>query len=191
MAKWRILGVDNGTSLLGWSLLEYDFTSDTATLLEVGFLEPKLMAYGRHPRLVMRKGNNAARRAWMQTKFSYLLDDLDPDVVAIETPFIGRAATRSSFEPLALSVDGLIDSVLDYEDRVDRWVDIEKVSPHEAKRSVTPPGVKFDSSKEMVEVNIGRHPQILLGDFNLGSMKEDEVDSISVGWTVVTRLGQF
>lgn len=191
MSKWRILGVDNGTSLLGLSILDYDFTSNVATLIDTHLLQPKLLAYRAHVRLTARKGNSAARREWMAEQFGHYLDQWLPDAVAIETPFIGRKATRSSFEPLALSVDRLIDTILDHEDRLDRWVDIEKVSPHEAKRAVTPHLAVYDASKEMILYNIERHKGISLNGQRLEDLNEDQVDSIAIGYTAVTRLASF
>lgn len=188
---WRILGVDNGTSLLGLALLEYDFDTDIAKVLWMGVLEPKGLAYSRYPRIVDRKGKNAARRLWMKEHFHDVLLDTCPDVVGIETPFIGSIATLSSFEPLALSVDALIDTVLDVEDQLDRCIDIEKVAPHQAKRAVTPPDVNYDSGKEAIKVNVLNHPQIDLNGFNLDDYDQDAIDAIAIGWTVVTRLAQF
>lgn len=188
---WRILGVDNGTSLLGLALLEYDFDTDIAKVIQLGVLEPRGLAYERYPRIVERKGNNAARRLWMKERFYDILLDIKPDVVAIETPFIGSVATLSSFEPLALSVEALIDTILDVEDDLVKHIDIEKVAPHQAKRAITPPEATYDSSKEAIKVNVLNHPQIDLCGLNLDDYEQDSVDAIAIGWTVVTRLANL
>lgn len=189
--KWRILGVDNGTSQLGLALLEYDFMTDSATVIDLDTLTPKLIPYRVFSRTLRRKGTNAARREWMKERLGEYIDEHQPHVVAIETPFVGSMRTISSFEPLALSVDGLVDEVLDAEIRNDILIDIEKVAPHQAKRAVMLGGTRYDPDKAMVKINIRNHPCIHLGEFNMDDHEDDAIDGIAIAWTVVTRLAEF
>lgn len=188
---WRILGVDNGTTQLGLCVLEYDIDSTIARVIDLHTLKPGLRAYQRYSRLVERRGAGAARRQWIQQEFRDYLIDVDPDVVCIETPFIGSSKTQSSFGPLTISLEGLIDVVLEVEDQSDHLIEIERVAPHEAKRAVTPPTVEYSSDKELVKPNIILHPNIDLVNWDLDTQSLDAIDAIAVAYTAVVRLAKF
>lgn len=188
---WRIVGVDNGTSQMGICCLDYNFRTDVAKVVDMTTFKVTDRAYEEFAISYQRKGPNAARRQWMRRRFGSFIRRYNPSVVAIETPFIGSPKTISSFEPLALSVDLLIDEILSYEYQRDVHVDIEKVAPHEAKRAITPLDTKYDADKNAIKRNVLNHPCIDLNRFNLDEQEEDAIDSIAIGWTCVMRLAKF
>ena len=176
---------------MGICCIHYDLDTGIAKVVDMTTFIARDSVYDEFSVSYQRKGKNASRREWMRRRFGSFLTKHSPHVVAIETPFIGSPKTISSFEPLALSVDLLIDEVLRYEYNNDVLVDIEKVAPHEAKRAVTPIGAKYDSDKDAVIRNVINHPSIDLTRFNLDEQEQDAIDSIAIGWTVVTRLAKF
>lgn len=188
---WKILGVDNGTTQLGLSTLEYDVDRDIARVVDMHTLAPGNRAYSRYARTLERRGPGAARRQWIQEEFRTYLLEVDPDVVCIETPFIGSSKTQSSFGPLTISLEGLIDVVLSIEDVVEHIVEIERVAPHEAKRAVTPPNAEYNSDKEMIKPNVLIHPGIDTGHWDLDRQSLDAIDAIAIGYTAIVRLARF
>lgn len=188
---WRILGVDNGTTQLGLAVLEYGFDDEIARVVDMHTLAPGLRAYTRYSNIVDRRGPGAARRVWIKEMFRQYLIDIDPDVVCIETPFIGGRKTQSSFGPLTISLEGLIDVVLEVEDELEHVIEIERVSPHEAKRAITPPHAEYNSDKEQVKTNILTHPHVNVLQWDLDKQSLDAIDAIAVGYTAVMRLARF
>lgn len=188
---WRIIGIDNGTSALGLCVLDYHFEQDLAKVMDLSTIVPKDMAYTAYPLERARRGDNAARRLWIRDHVRDYLEEFEPDVVAIETPFIGGRATLNNYAPLTLSLEGLIDTVYDYADDYDRHIEVERVSPFEAKRSVTPVGVKFNADKMVVLPNIKKIKNIDLNNFRLEDYSLDAVDGVAIAYTVVTRLARF
>lgn len=190
-APWRILGVDNGTTHIGICVMEYNLEYQVATVIDLITLSPKERAYSRYPHLVYSRGNNHTRRIWLRYKFAELLRELDPEVVAIETPFIGGRATMSSFAPLTLSLQGLIDEVHEYADEEDISIYVEEVSPREAKTAVTLPSDEYNDDKAVLKDNILKHPRIDCSRFDLDTISLDAIDAIAVAYTAVTRLANF
>lgn len=192
MSVWRIVGIDNGTRLLGISSLEYNFDTQRMRILDMRTLQvDERDAQRRYARTFQVKGANAAHRKWLAEVVKDYVLDVEPDVVAIETPFIGSRKTQSSFEPLSLSLDGLVDVVMDINDEYDLAIDVAKVSPTEAKRAVTPPSEKYDSNKEVVPGNIERHTGIDCNGYDILTEPPDAVDSVAVGYACVVRLAEF
>lgn len=183
------MGVDNGTSSLGICLLEYDFNK--AKLLNLDTIAVNSTSHEIFLLELARRGRNASRRRWVQEHFIDFLEEYKPHVVAIETPFIGGRSTLNNFAPLTLSLEGLINLTYDYYDEIDELIDIERVSPFEAKRAVTPEGSKFNSSKDVILSNIKKIKDIDLNGYILEEHSLDAVDSIAVAYTVIQKLAKF
>lgn len=188
---WRIIGVDNGTSAMGLCCLEYDFSTNIATVVNMHTLKPGENVYDEHPLLLARRGKNAVRRNWILREFKDYLREFSPDVVGVETPFIGGLNTLNNFAPLTLSLESVIDAVYEYSDEEERDIYVERIAPHEAKRAITPPNVKYNGDKEAVLPNIRNNRQINVNGWDLDQQTLDAVDAIALGYTVITRLARF
>lgn len=190
-APVSIMGVDNGTSALGLSFCYFDLADRVLSVEGLHTLLAGPQAYRLYPRLLQRRGRNAARRAYMQTEFKEWLLNFEPEIVAIETPFIGSSDTLNNFAPLTLSLEGLIDTVEQVEDILDRRIYVERVSPHEAKKAVTAPGAKFDSSKDVVKPNILKHTAIDTTGLDLELHTLDAIDAIAIAYAGACRIAPY
>lgn len=187
----KIMGVDNGTSLMGISLNRYNIKTKIMKVLETNTLEAKDFVYDYYPKDLERRGKQNVRIQWMRQAFKYYLDYFTPDIIAIETPFIGSSKTLGSYGPLLLLLEGLIDDIYQYSDNNYLDISVEKVSPGEVKRVVTPPNTKYNHSKDVIPKNLQLNPYINLNGVDLSSIGEDAIDSIAVAYAGTTRIASY
>ncbi len=155
----RVLGVDPGSVATGWALLEGDSRRQRVVECDVIQL-PRRLAF-------------AARLALLQQELARVLQVLQPDAAAVESPFHGRSV-RSVLQ--LAHARGVILAVLSGSN-----LTVDEYSPAEVKKSVTGSG---RAGKEQVAHMVAR----LLGPA-VGSASHDLSDACAVALCHLAGLG--
>ena len=129
-----VLGVDPGTYKMGIGLVESDGESYSLRLSDA--LSPP------------RKAELAARLGWLHRRLEELMAEIRPDVVAVESPFVGRNIKAAISVGQAQAVAMVAAASHD--------IPVSMYAPREVKKAVTDNG---GSSKEQVQDMV----QFLLG----------------------------
>lgn len=183
----RIMGIDNGTSVVGMSIIDLCLRSGVGTVVHAEEYEPERDgAYDRLPNILDRRGRPHARikytRRWLMDR----LDEFQPHSVGCESPFasFSKPDRISAYGPLVVSIASIGDTVEEYSD----YVDFLQIPPGSAKRAVIHSGKPYSSDKDVIAEYIRTHPKIRFHDSvdpkRIGS---DAMDSVAVGWYVAER----
>ncbi|MXY22806.1 MAG: crossover junction endodeoxyribonuclease RuvC [Dehalococcoidia bacterium] len=121
-----VLGVDPGTYKMGIGLVESDGESYSLRLSDA--LSPP------------RKAELAARLGWLHGRLEELVAELRPDVVAVESPFVGRNIKAAISVGQAQAVAMVA--------AASHGIPVSMYAPREVKKAVTDNG---GSSKEQVQ----------------------------------------
>ena len=121
-----VLGVDPGTYKMGIGLVESDGESYSLRLSDA--LSPP------------RKAELAARLGWLHSRLEELVAQLRPDVVAVESPFVGRNIKAAISVGQAQAVAMVA--------AASHGIPVSMYAPREVKKAVTDNG---GSSKEQVQ----------------------------------------
>ena len=121
-----VLGVDPGTYKMGIGLVESDGESYSLRLSDA--LSPP------------RKAELAARLGWLLGRLEELVAELRPDVVAVESPFVGRNIKAAISVGQAQAVAMVA--------AASHGIPVSMYAPREVKKAVTDNG---GSSKEQVQ----------------------------------------
>ena len=121
-----VLGVDPGTYKMGIGLVESDGESYSLRLSDA--LSPP------------RKAELAARLGWLHSRLEELVAEIRPDVVAVESPFVGRNIKAAISVGQAQAVAMVA--------AASHGIPVSMYAPREVKKAVTDNG---GSSKEQVQ----------------------------------------
>ncbi|MYA63003.1 MAG: crossover junction endodeoxyribonuclease RuvC [Dehalococcoidia bacterium] len=121
-----VLGVDPGTYKMGIGLVESDGESYSLRLSDA--LSPP------------RKAELAARLGWLHGRLEELVAEIRPDVVAVESPFVGRNIKAAISVGQAQAVAMVA--------AASHGIPVSMYAPREVKKAVTDNG---GSSKEQVQ----------------------------------------
>ncbi len=121
-----VLGVDPGTYKMGIGLVESDGDSYSLRLSDA--LSPP------------RKADLAARLGWLHSRLEELVAEIRPDVVAVESPFVGRNIKAAISVGQAQAVAMVA--------AASHGIPVSMYAPREVKKAVTDNG---GSSKEQVQ----------------------------------------
>ena len=121
-----VLGVDPGTYKMGIGLVESDGESYSLRLSDA--LSPP------------RNAELAARLGWLHSRLEELVAEIRPDVVAVESPFVGRNIKAAISVGQAQAVAMVAAASHD--------IPVSMYAPREVKKAVTDNG---GSSKEQVQ----------------------------------------
>ena len=121
-----VLGVDPGTYKMGIGLVESDGDSYSLRLSDA--LSPP------------RKADLAARLGWLHSRLEELVAEVKPDVVAVESPFVGRNIKAAISVGQAQAVAMVA--------AASHGIPVSMYAPREVKKAVTDNG---GSSKEQVQ----------------------------------------
>ena len=124
------LGIDPGTYRMGVGAVESDGDDYTLALSEV--LAPP------------RRAELAERLLWLHERLDAIIGETAPDVVAVESPFVGRNVKAAIAVGQAQAVAMMAAAA--------RGVPVASYSPGEVKKAVTDHG---GSSKEQVQEMVG------------------------------------
>lgn len=121
-----VLGVDPGTYKMGIGLVESDGDSYSLRLSDA--LSPP------------RKAELAARLGWLHSRLEEMVAEIRPDVVAVESPFVGRNIKAAISVGQAQAVAMVA--------AASHGIPVSMYAPREVKKAVTDNG---GSSKEQVQ----------------------------------------
>ncbi len=178
----RILGIDNGTTILGFTVLDYNILTKQSTLVHCeSYTVPK--DYKRiKDNLTYRRGAINARLEFIKEKYLDLLDEFNPTMVGCESPF--SHLNVSTFTTLLKALDAFDNITYNYCEQIEFY----RVSPSEAKAAVTHSG-KYSPKKEEVHVQILTHPDLLNPNgIDLEAQGLDAMDSISVAMALISKV---
>lgn len=181
--KFRVLGIDNGTNTVGIVILEHDIRTGVSLVTRAETFKADRTSGYLYPDMNFYEDTLVARLKTIQRYMSTVLEDEDPDSVAIETPFARRAFV-SSYKALSMSLDYIQTSVYDYRP----GLEFVGISPYTAKAAVIPKGSNFKTEKDYIRDCILADPTIVAADgINLRTLDEHSIDAISVARAVCLR----
>lgn len=179
---YRVSGVDNGTSLLGFATLDLDLRTKVATVLDAHTYDAEA-AYDEFSGLMNNRSPLKARCRIVREYSHDYAERFDPDAFGIESPF--QHQHPQAFGALTLSMDSVDDGVYRYR----QGLPFVKVAPGRAKRAVALPdeGKPYSTKKEVIREYILTHPRIIAVDgLDLHSLGPDAIDAISVAYYMAT-----
>ena len=176
---FRVLGIDNGTSQIGMSVMDYDLRTGIATVVYIEAFNPGDDAYEKYPSVALSRGNAAARIKRTKSWFRARLEEFNPHAIGCESPF--AHLHPPAYAALLLSIDSLIEEAQEYRPSLD----FIKIAPGSAKKAILHGDLKYSNDKELVRTAILSHPCIQTANLiDLRVVSADESDSVAVGWCV-------
>lgn len=175
----RVFGIDNGTSQLGLSMMEYDLRTGVGNVVHIEAYNPGDDAYDKYPYVNERRGAARARIRRTRDWFRDRLEEFDPHVVGCESPF--SHLHPPAYAALLLSMDSLEEVCGEYNPSMD----FVRVPPGSAKKGILHSGLKYDNDKEFIRKTLISHPYITTTfPICLALVSADESDSVAVGYCV-------
>lgn len=178
----RLLGIDNGTTHVGFTILDYNIRTGKSTIVECeGYSVPRDYKDIREA-LHFDKGALAARLDMIKHRYLDVLDEFRPNIVGCESPF--SHINIRTYRILLQAMNMFNDATYSH----DRSLEFYEVSPGEAKAAVTHTE-KYTSKKEGVHLQILSHPDLLNPNgIDLDAIGPDALDSISVAMALINRV---
>ena len=94
--KIRWLGIDPGLAIVGWAVLEGDDIGEASSLLDYGIIETH------------KKLPTPERLVEIERDMVYLVEEFQPDNIALEMPFFGRQIKAAGGVLQALGIINLV-----------------------------------------------------------------------------------
>lgn len=171
----RILGIDNGSSLVGLSINDHDIrTGESEIIWQTNFNATKIVEE-RFPGRIYFRDEFQARLCVIEEFVTEVLEEWDPDVVGCESPFSHLHA--HAFAALVQSMSVIDNAVYQYR----RNLPFIKVPPGKGKKAACPPG-QYKDDKEWIHHCLANDPRIRWAeDIDPKLMGPDALDSVAVG----------
>lgn len=180
---YRILGIDNGTNTVGIVMLDHDIRTGVSTVTRAETFKADRVSGTLYPDMEFYEDTLRARLRAIQRYMATVLEDEDPDSVAIETPFARRAFV-TSYKALSMSLDYIQDAVYDYRP----GLEFVGISPYTAKAAVIPKGSNFKTEKDFIRTCILAERDIVAANgIVLSELDEHSIDAIAVARAVALR----
>lgn len=171
----RVMGIDNGTSLVGISVIDHDLRNNVSVVLDARTLDGSKSGYRDHTLVSLTRGDMMARIRTLQNDINDWLEYYSPHMVAMESPF--SHIHVDSFKKLTISFNAYHDTIETY----DPLLPLIKVPPGSAKKCVIPKGTKYNSDKDFIRQCILDADDIVEGDgVVLATLGPDAIDSVAV-----------
>lgn len=181
--NYRILGIDNGTNTVGVVILDHDIRTGVSVVTRAETFKADRTSGTLYPDMDFYEDTLRARLRTIQRYMSTVLEDEDPDSVAIETPFARRAFV-SSYKALSMSLDYIQNAVYDYRP----GLEFVGISPYTAKAAVIPKGTNFKTEKDFIRTCILAERDIVAAPgIRLSELDEHSIDAIAVARAVALR----
>lgn len=169
----KILACDPGLSNFGWSLIEYDLTTDQKVILKCGTLTGKTLL--KNQKEMQLKFEKRHIILWeLEPVLIEMIKEFAPDYIVSESAFAHTFI--NSYAALVMVIQALRTAAM-------RAIgcDIYMIAPRESKKAVSADGT---SDKESVQAAILRNPKITLkGNKHnpIEKLTEHAYDSIAAG----------
>lgn len=173
----RILGIDPGNTTMGVALLDLSVPEMTLTLAHAYTVDSTKQYDNRHY-LLEHRSERHLRQKIMSQSMTRALRFYEPDLVAIESPFMHR---------LPQAFAALTELMLRLEDAVEEHnvsFHITKIAPVKAKKAI---GVKDIKSKSSVKDAL-KKKKVSISERQWESMDEHSIDATVVAFTVAQQI---
>jgi len=178
----RLLGIDNGTSLLGFTFLDYNILTGMSEIVHCETYKVPTNYKVIREAHYQDKGALQARIELIGDYYTDLLHEFEPNIVGCESPFSHLHV--NSYRTLTLSMQKLDDRTYEY----DRFLEFYKISPGGAKAAACK-GIKYTSKKEGIHEALYDHPDLInTNGIDLTTVGPDALDSISVALALVQKV---
>lgn len=178
----RLLGIDNGSTLLGFTILDYDIRTRLSKLVHCETYKIPNNYRETREAYYNDRGALPTRIRMIEDYYYDLLDEYQPDIVGCESPFAHLHV--NSYRVLTLTMQALDDVTYRY----DRSLEFYKIAPSEAK-SAALVGRKFDSAKTAVHDGVMDHPYLINTNcMDLRDLGPDALDSIAVALALTSKV---
>ena len=179
----RIVGIDPGTSTLGFSVLDVNLDTRLVEVVFVKTLKSTKEVDLDHI-LTVNHGNRMVKIDFLYNAIYRLLWQFHPHMLIAEAPFMGRFA--ASYAALVEVRKGIIQAAADY----NPGMFFETIEPLNVKAAV---GVRLDKKtrkdKMAVKKAIATIPNLTWANgFSLDPLDEHSVDAIGVGYWKATQI---
>jgi Holliday junction resolvasome RuvABC endonuclease subunit len=172
--RYRILGIDNGTNTVGFTIIDHDLRTGISTVIFAETVTADRSAYNKYAGVAVNRSNLDARLLVINDFLLEVLAEYDPDIVGCESPF--SHLNISTYRTLTLSM-AYMDKTC-YRHR--RTLQFVEIPPGRAKKAVCPPG-QYKTDKDIIRQFILDDDRIVAGmGVNLHDLDEHSVDGISV-----------
>lgn len=177
----RILAIDNGTSLVGYTVADYHILTDEIELIHCETYKVPSGYVAHQPATCQNRGRLDARLDLIESHYIDLLEEFTPSLIGCESPFGHRM--MNAFRVLTVAIE-MFDRA-SYQHMP--YSDFIRISPLEAKRAVCGDR-KFTTKKEKVHKYLFSDKKIITpSHINLRTLGEDALDSI----TVAKAMGRY
>lgn len=178
----RVMGIDPGSRTLGISILDCFLYEQQLVLTDAWTLNTE-QALRRNRFRAARLGDHHCRMDAIHDEVLMAMQNFYPDVVIMETPYLGRLA--QPFFVLTQAMTAIEHAVSDYSSAMH----LEKIDPSTVKKAIGVPGGSSD--KELVRQAVyGLTNLENLSDRTLESLSEHAIDAIAVAhFYCTTELG--
>jgi len=170
---YRILSIDPGLANCGYSLIEYDFSSNKKHVLRFGTITGKSLL--KNQKEMQDRFEKRHIIVWeLELLLIEMITDMKPDFVAVEEPFAHLYI--QAYAALVIVVQSVRTAV-----RKTLGTDIYLIAPKEAKKAISQDGT---SGKGAVEDAILNNPLITIKtnkQNKIEEITEHAYDSIAVG----------
>lgn len=169
-----IVGIDPGSSTLGFAVLYFDVRTLKILQTRAFTIKAEKLARGSWESEV--HGDMLGRVKALEDKLFQLFCDLDPYMVASESPFFSRAHP-SAFAPLSAVVSAIRYAI----GRYDAWKPLYMIDPPSVKNAV---GAKGNAGKEDVKKKVLENADVFRfsGPVSLNELDEHSYDAICVAY---------
>ena len=175
---YKIISIDPGTYHLGVATWHLD---SELNILNINTDSIEIGNSGSNPMFIRDIIYRCER---ITIELYDILEYVNPNIVAIETPFINNKRPTSII-PLAKVFDAITGTVYSF----NKYIKIMEISPFEAKRDINSGEFTHRelSDKDNIKLSV-EHIEELNRYVDTNKITEHEIDSIAVGYTVVKYL---
>lgn len=171
---YRQLSIDNGSNTFGLSIVDLNIRTREITVIDSETCTAaKTMK--RYAWMGDEHGDRFARYRVLGDFLTDKLEQYNPDIVTIETPFMHRMP--NAFATLREALMMVINTVADFDYRLE----VFGVTPMEAKKAVG--ATKYDKGKEPIRQAVLALPDVRYANgIDPAQLDEHSIDSIAVAY---------
>jgi len=183
-SKYRIVGIDAGTSHLGCSLIEMDLITGEVFLIDSYTIVISPRELRRYALMEENHGTRYARLHAMCVHLEHQFQTFQPHTIICESPFLGKFANAfAALTECLLFIKNVVHAYNPY-------MTLEKVDPKSAKLAVDSPANSKDKTLVQLAItkldwlNVPPHIDIMRLD-------EHSTDSIAVACFKVAQIKEW
>ena len=176
--KYRVLGIDPGTTTCGYSVLEYDILTLEATVLHSETVKTTKLE-GYYEEKIEQHGDRYARLRALEDELLYVMKKYKVHRVISESPYMSRRP--QAYAALVECLYAIQNAVIRYSAEMG----LETVTPSEAKKCVGVPGNSGDKEAILRALKTEVAERRLVCEIDLDTLDEHSTDAIAVNYSVI------